>query len=101
MSGTENLSCDSSAARRYLPFVEIPKEGISLEAVERQLIEIALRQTLGNQTRAARLLRISRDTLRYRINKFGLAKEFGYRFRGSSNGTDVATASDAPALSRS
>ena len=32
----------------------------------------AIARTGGNQTRAARLLRISRDQLRYRLEKFGL-----------------------------
>ncbi len=35
---------------------------------------MALQRTRGNQTRAARLLDISRDALRYRIKKFSLAE---------------------------
>jgi two-component system, NtrC family, response regulator AtoC len=67
---------------RYFPALEIPPEGISLDDVERELIEIALRQAAGNRTQAARLLGISRDTLRYRIKKFDLRQEF--RRNGSS-----------------
>ena len=39
---------------------------------ERVMIEQALREARGNQTRAAQRLDISRDTLRYRLKKFGL-----------------------------
>ena len=52
--------------------VELPTEGIVLEQVEQGLIEEALRRTQGNQTAAARFLGISRSTLIYRIQKFGL-----------------------------
>lgn len=50
----------------------IPEAGINLETFERQLIEQALQKTAGNQSRAARLLGITRHTLRYRMEKFGL-----------------------------
>jgi DNA-binding protein Fis len=45
---------------------------MDLEGQERSLIEQALRETEGNQTRAAQRLGISRDTLRYRLKKYGL-----------------------------
>jgi DNA-binding NtrC family response regulator len=57
---------------RWLPPLLIPEGGTSLEEVERALVELALRQADGNQTRAARLLNISRDALRYKMKKFGL-----------------------------
>jgi DNA-binding NtrC family response regulator len=44
----------------------------SLEDMERNMLTDALRQTGWNVTQAARLLGISRDTLRYRIDKHGL-----------------------------
>lgn len=44
----------------------------SLEESERTLLVQALDKSGGNQTQAARLLRISRDTLRYRMKKHGL-----------------------------
>ncbi len=50
----------------------IPDEGLSLEENERQLLIRALEKTGGNQTQAARLLRITRDTLRYKMKKFNL-----------------------------
>jgi two-component system, NtrC family, response regulator AtoC len=52
--------------------IRIPPEGISLEKVEEALVRQALRMTDGNQTKAAKLLDISRDALRYRMQKFGI-----------------------------
>jgi len=49
-----------------------PLAGLSLEEVEKELISKAIAMAAGNQTRAAELLGISRDTLRYRLQKFGL-----------------------------
>ena len=54
--------------------IRIPPEGISMEKVEEALVKQALKMTNGNQTKAARLLDISRDALRYRMQKFGLAE---------------------------
>ena len=51
---------------------EIPTGGLSLEDNERSLLVRALEKTEGNQTQAARLLRITRDTLRYKMKKFNL-----------------------------
>jgi transcriptional regulator with PAS, ATPase and Fis domain len=51
---------------------EIPTDGLSLEDNERCLLAKALEKTNGNQTQAARLLRITRDTLRYKMKKFNL-----------------------------
>ena len=51
----------------------IPDQGISLQETEKMLIEQALKKTHGNQTHAARLLSITRDTLRYKIKKYGIA----------------------------
>ncbi|MBL7136404.1 MAG: sigma-54-dependent Fis family transcriptional regulator [Candidatus Marinimicrobia bacterium] len=49
---------------------DIPPGGVSLIEIEKSLIEKALDYTNGNQTRAAKLLKISRETLKYRIKKF-------------------------------
>jgi DNA-binding NtrC family response regulator len=43
-----------------------------LEAVEKRMLVEALEQSRGNKSAAARILRISRDTLRYRLKKHGL-----------------------------
>ena len=57
-----------------MPMLEIPEPGTSLEDIEKELVQTALQQTRGNQTRAARLLNISRDALRYRMKKFSLGE---------------------------
>ena len=46
--------------------------GSDLTQWERSLIERAMRESGGNQTKAAQRLGITRDTLRYRLKKFGL-----------------------------
>lgn len=51
--------------------ISLPDEGVSLEEVEKELVQQALEKTRWNQTRAARLLNISRDVLRYKMKKFG------------------------------
>lgn len=55
-----------------LPYIEIPPEGVSLKKVEKALIEQALSMSNGNRTRAAELLKISRNTLRYRMEKYSI-----------------------------
>lgn len=49
---------------------EIPNEGLSLEAVEKGLIKKALAKAKGNRSEAARLLKIPRHVLIYRLEKF-------------------------------
>jgi DNA-binding NtrC family response regulator len=65
----------SLASGRMIPILELPKQGTSLEEVERELVGLALKQTGGNQTHAAKLLDISRDALRYKMKKFGFDSE--------------------------
>ncbi|MCU0222523.1 MAG: sigma-54 dependent transcriptional regulator [Acidobacteria bacterium] len=52
--------------------LSLPDEGLSLEDVERQLIEQALAKAGGNKTVAAKLLGMTYDSLRYQIKKFAL-----------------------------
>ncbi len=52
--------------------VHLPGDGLSLKDVEKELILQAVHKTGGNQTKAAKLLDISRDALRYKMQKFGL-----------------------------
>ncbi|HAK55433.1 MAG: sigma-54 dependent transcriptional regulator [Vicinamibacterales bacterium] len=54
--------------------VELPASGISLDQLERVLVAQALKRTKGNQTRAAALLGLNRDQIRYRIDKFKLER---------------------------
>jgi len=53
----------------------LPLDGsLSLEDMERGIVEAALARSDGNVTAAARLLNSTRETLRYRVEKFGLTK---------------------------
>jgi len=55
----------SEAATRFV----LPEQGISLDEAERSFVRQAIQRSGGNQTRAAELLGISRDQLRYRLKK--------------------------------
>ena len=52
--------------------VELPPDGVDLAELERAILAEALKQTDGNVSRAARYLRISRQTFIYRMKKHGL-----------------------------
>ncbi len=71
---TEHLPFDlvskniSAASGETSAFV-LPADGISLESVEMILAGQAMERCGGNLTRAARLLHISRDQLRYKLKK--------------------------------
>ena len=54
--------------------IDLPSQGISLEAIEKELILRALHKCDWNQTRAARYLDLSRKTLIYRIEKHRIKK---------------------------
>jgi two-component system response regulator AtoC len=51
----------------------LPADGVNLESLEKSLLQQALDKARHNQTRAAQLLGITRHTLRYRLEKYGLA----------------------------
>jgi DNA-binding NtrC family response regulator len=77
----EHLPLDlSGCGRSTLPFAErrqnarliLPEKGISLDDVEKDLIKQALERAGNNQTKAAKLLNISYDSLRYQVKKFDL-----------------------------
>ena len=77
--GSEHLSLEIPATAEPAPQADgrgasesLPPPGTDLESWERTLIERALRESDGNQTRAAQRLGISRDTLRYRLKKYGI-----------------------------
>jgi two-component system, NtrC family, response regulator AtoC len=53
--------------------VVLPNGGLDLAVLERDLILQALEAVGGNQTQAAKLLRLTRDTLRYRMEKFEIS----------------------------
>jgi len=62
----------SMVAAAGLPGPSSNGDTMSLLEQERRLLVQALEKTGGNQTQAARLLRITRDTLRYKMKKFNL-----------------------------
>ena len=63
--------------------VQLPPDGLRLDDLERDLIVLALERTHGNQTRAAALLGLHRDQIRYRMEKYGL------KFPGATGGADL------------
>jgi DNA-binding NtrC family response regulator len=56
-----------------IPF-ELPKDGVDFFELERQVLAQALTRSRGNQTRAASLLGLTRDQVRYRMSKFGMMR---------------------------
>ena len=50
----------------------LPESGFPLKDIEQEMVRQALDQAGGNQTRAAKLLSVSRDALRYKMKKYGL-----------------------------
>ena len=61
-----------SAPEEPGPF-QLPEGGVELAELEVELIKQALERAEDNRTRAAKLLGLTRDQLRYRLEKFGLA----------------------------
>lgn len=66
--GREASSQDAGADLRF----NFQRGPCTLEAVERELVEQALRHTNGNVTAAARLLEMQRSSIRNRIDRYGL-----------------------------
>ncbi len=60
---------DETSENHFLP------EGMTLERWEDEMIQEALRRASGNKSQAARLLGLSRNALRYRLSKIGIADE--------------------------
>ena len=73
LTGGSGLEETGAGARpeagRARPAFLMPEKGVNLEEVELSLVEQAMQRSGGNQTRAAELLGISRDQLRYRLKK--------------------------------
>jgi DNA-binding NtrC family response regulator len=59
---------------RLTEAIELPANGIDLDQLERSLVVQALERSGWNQTRAASLLGLNRDQIRYRIEKFKLER---------------------------
>ena len=63
------LEQSSSGATETSKLFVLPQQGISLDEAELSFVRQAIERSGGNQTRAAELLGISRDQLRYRLKK--------------------------------
>jgi two-component system nitrogen regulation response regulator GlnG len=68
-----------SLARRLFHWARKDPRLKILPAVERELVMQALKETNGNQVQAAKLLGITRATLRKRIEKFGIQRELSLK----------------------
>jgi len=66
---TQRPAQSSSGVSEGSPLFTLPNEGISLDEAELSFVRQAIQRSGGNQTRAAELLGISRDQLRYRLKK--------------------------------
>ena len=76
--GSELAAGDFPVSASTAPFlnegVALPPTGVDLEQLERSLVVQALDRSGWNQTKAAALLGLNRDQIRYRIEKFKLER---------------------------
>ncbi len=70
--GTGLVNLEAKAGERPVPAPEAIPDGLSLQETEKAMLVRALDRSQGNQTKAARALGITRDTLRYRMKKYNL-----------------------------
>jgi two-component system NtrC family response regulator len=68
----DDISLPTAKTSDVLEIPDIPSEGVSLEDIEKGLIQKALEKSSGNRSQAARLLKIPRHVLIYRLEKFGI-----------------------------
>jgi two-component system response regulator AtoC len=68
ISQTGSRSVNPGPGARF----ELPEQGISIDALEKDFIVQALQRTHHNKTQAAKLLGLSYDAFRYQVKKFGL-----------------------------
>jgi len=61
-----------NVSRASRDLVKLPDHGCKLQEVERDLLRQALERTRGNRTRAAELLGLTRDQVRYKVAKYEL-----------------------------
>jgi DNA-binding NtrC family response regulator len=69
-----DFSAGGAVPMRLGESVELPAGGLDLEQLERSLVVQALERTGWNQTKAAALLGLNRDQIRYRVEKFHLER---------------------------
>jgi transcriptional regulator with PAS, ATPase and Fis domain len=68
----KSKALESKTRNSPLDDFKMPTKGIALEELERNIINSALEKASGNLSHAARLLKISRGKLRYRLEKLGI-----------------------------
>jgi len=68
-----DMNLPTAKTSNELEIPEIPMDGLSLEDFEKGLILKALEKSNGNRSQVARLLKIPRHVLIYRLEKFGIA----------------------------
>jgi len=91
-----NLPSAPDGTRRDVPedraAVVISLDGrTTLDEMEARILSVALERTAGNVSAAARLLGISRQTLRYRVEKHGLAAAGGHDAHEESADSDSSS----------
>ncbi len=69
--GPDDLVLGRTAAKAPGMFA-LPSDGVDIHELENDLVRQALARASNNQTQAAKLLRLSRDAFRYRLEKLGL-----------------------------
>ncbi|KAA0243091.1 MAG: sigma-54-dependent Fis family transcriptional regulator [Candidatus Brocadia sp. AMX2] len=72
MKGTPFIEKDRLDTSEKSVSFDIPPHGLSLDALEKQLVTQALEKSKNNKTKAAKLLGLTRGTFRYRLQKYGL-----------------------------
>ena len=75
VTGEDGVSDLSGLARQLFQWARRDPKLKIIPAVERELVIQALQETEGNQVHAAKLLGITRATLRKRIEKYGIQRE--------------------------
>ena len=71
---TGDFPVATGAPVRLTEQVDLPAAGVDLEQLERSLVVQALERSGWNQTKAAGMLGLNRDQIRYRVEKFKLEK---------------------------
>jgi two-component system, NtrC family, response regulator AtoC len=72
--GVDDFTAGGAASVHLGADVQLPAGGLDLDSLERSLVVQALERTGWNQTKAAVLLNLNRDQIRYRIEKFQLER---------------------------
>ena len=73
--GVDDIHLDTRPAKSANDGAGFLPEGMTLDQWEDELVQEALRRANGNKSQAARLLGLSRNALRYRLSKIGIADE--------------------------